>query len=76
LAASGLSLIANPAPVAYGALGTPIIALSAVTGLDLLELSGYVFFHSVVLAMLVGGLVLLQTYVYPFRLLQILPGTH
>ena len=27
LAASGLSLIANTAPVAYGALGTPIIAL-------------------------------------------------
>ena len=29
LAASGLSLIANTAPVAYGALGTPIIALAA-----------------------------------------------
>lgn len=42
LAASGLSLIANTAPVAYGALGTPIIALSAVTGLDLLQLSGMV----------------------------------
>jgi lactate permease len=42
LAASGLSLIANTAPVAYGALGTPIIALAAVTGLDLLELSGMV----------------------------------
>ncbi|MBI2927653.1 MAG: L-lactate permease [Verrucomicrobia bacterium] len=39
LAASGLSLIANTAPVAYGALGTPIIALSAVTGLDLHKLS-------------------------------------
>ena len=34
LAASGLSLIANTAPVAYGALGTPIIALAGVTGLD------------------------------------------
>lgn len=42
LAASGLSLIANTAPVAYGALGTPIIALQSVTGLDLLELSGMV----------------------------------
>ena len=42
LAASGLSLIANTAPVAFGALGTPIIALSAVTGLDLHELSGMV----------------------------------
>ncbi len=42
LAASGLSLIANTAPVAYGALGTPIIALAGVTGLDMLELSGMV----------------------------------
>src|ERR1051326_2740760 len=35
LQASGLSLIANTAPVAFGALGTPIIALSGVTGIDL-----------------------------------------
>jgi lactate permease len=34
LAASGLSLIANTAPVAYGALGTPIAGLANVTGLD------------------------------------------
>jgi lactate permease len=34
LAASGLSLIANTAPVAYGALGTPIQGLSSVSGLD------------------------------------------
>src|SRR5436305_9262108 len=34
LAASGLSLIANTAPVAYGALGTPIAGLAGVTGLD------------------------------------------
>src|SRR2546430_1298349 len=34
LAASGLSLIANRAPVAYGALGTPIAGLSSVTGID------------------------------------------
>ncbi|HJV26376.1 MAG TPA: L-lactate permease [Aromatoleum sp.] len=42
LAASGLALIANTAPVAYGALGTPVIALAAVTGLDLGELSGMI----------------------------------
>lgn len=42
LAASGLSLIANTAPVAYGALGTPVIALAAVTGLDLQALSGMI----------------------------------
>jgi lactate permease len=42
LAAAGLSLIANTAPVAYGALGTPIVVLAAVTGLDLLSLSAMV----------------------------------
>jgi lactate permease len=42
LAASGLSLIANTAPVAFGALGTPIIALQGVTGLDLNSLSAMV----------------------------------
>jgi lactate permease len=34
LAASGLSLIANTAPVAFGALGTPIAGLASVTGID------------------------------------------
>ena len=42
LAACGLSLIANTAPVAFGALGTPIIALSAVTGIDIHQLSAMV----------------------------------
>ena len=42
LAASGLSLIANTAPVAFGALGTPIIALQTVTELDLMDLSAMV----------------------------------
>ena len=42
LSASGLSLIANTAPVAYGALGTPIIGLQSVTGLDLKDLSAMV----------------------------------
>ena len=42
LAASGLSLIANTAPVAFGALGSPIIALAAVTGLDINLLSAMI----------------------------------
>ncbi len=42
LAASGLALIANTAPVAFGALGAPVIALSAVTGLDLNQLSSMI----------------------------------
>ena len=42
LLASGLSLIANTAPVAFGALGTPIIALQSVTELPLRHLSAMV----------------------------------
>ena len=39
LAAAGLALIGNTAPVAYGALGTPIITLAKVTGLPEMQLS-------------------------------------
>ena len=48
LAASGLALIANTAPVAYGALGTPIVTLASVmhlsgdNDLDALRLSAMV----------------------------------
>jgi lactate permease len=42
LPAAGLALIGNTAPVAYGALGTPIIALARVTGLPLETLSAMV----------------------------------
>ena len=42
LAASGLSLIANTAPVAYGALGTPVITLAQVHGYDLMEVSAMI----------------------------------
>lgn len=34
-----LSLVADTAPVAFGALGIPIVALAGVTGLDLMKLS-------------------------------------
>lgn len=42
LPAAGLALIGNTAPVAFGALGTPLIALAAVTGLPLGQLSAMV----------------------------------
>lgn len=42
LYASFLSLLANTAPVAFGGLGTPIIALQGVTGLELGQLSATV----------------------------------
>ena len=42
LEASALSLIANTAPVAFGAIGTPIIALAGVTSIDARTLSAMV----------------------------------
>ena len=39
LYAAGLALIANTSPVAFGALGTPIITLAKVTGLPEMQLS-------------------------------------
>jgi lactate permease len=42
LAASGLSLIANTAPVAFGALGTPVITLAKVHGYDVMEVSAMI----------------------------------
>jgi lactate permease len=42
LAASGLSLIANTAPVAFGALGTPVITLAKVHGYDLMQVTSMI----------------------------------
>jgi lactate permease len=42
LAASGLSLIANTAPVAYGALGTPVITLAKVHNYDVNAVSAMI----------------------------------
>jgi lactate permease len=39
LHAAGLALLANTSPVAFGALGTPILVLGKVTGLDAHQLS-------------------------------------
>lgn len=47
-----VAAIANNAPVSYGALGAPIIALAAVTGYPLLNLSGSVGTVVAVLALL------------------------
>jgi lactate permease len=65
LQASGLSLIADTAPVAYGALGTPVIALSAVTGLDLHALSG-----------MIGRQLPLFSVIVPFWLIWSFAGFH
>ncbi|MBI1839871.1 MAG: L-lactate permease [Verrucomicrobia bacterium] len=42
LHASGLALIANTAPVAFGSLGIPLTTLSQITGMDVLKLSAMV----------------------------------
>lgn len=53
LHASGLALIANTAPVAFGSLGIPITTLEQVTGLDVRALSAMIgrqmFFFSLII---------------------------
>lgn len=40
--AAGICLLANTAPVAFGSIGIPVIALSGLTGFPVMELSGWV----------------------------------
>jgi lactate permease len=61
-----------------GVMGKMIDAQSIVVAATATKWSGhegdilrYVFFHSIVLAMLVGGVVSLQAYVYPFTLMVV-----
>jgi lactate permease len=63
LPAAGLSLIGNTAPVAFGALGTPIIALAGVTQLPVNELSAMVGRQLPLFAMLI-----------PFWLIWVMAG--
>jgi lactate permease len=73
LQAAGLSLIANTAPVAFGALGTPLVTLAAVTDLPLLELSSVVGRMMAPFAMLVPAW-LLVAYCGWRRTLQVWPA--
>src|SRR3974390_2987267 len=63
LAASGLSLIANTAPVAYGALGTPIQGLASVTQYD-----------PYVLGAMVGRILPVFSLIVPFWLIWVFAG--
>ena len=63
LAASGLSLIANTAPVAYGALGAPIAGLASVTGYD-----------PYVLGAMIGRQLPLFSFIVPFWLIWAFAG--
>lgn len=63
LEAAGMALIGNTAPVAFGALGTPLIALAGVTGLPLDQLSA-----------LVGRILTIFSAIVPFWLVWVLAG--
>lgn len=63
LEASGLSLVANTAPVAFGAMGTPILALAGVTGID-----------AGVLSKMVGRQLPLFSVIVPFWLIAAYDG--
>src|SRR3954465_15470157 len=63
LAASGLSLIANTAPVAYGALGTPIQGLATSSGFD-----------PYILGAMVGRQLPLFSFIVPFWLIWVFAG--
>ena len=51
--AAGLCLVANTAPVAFGALATPIVTLAGVTGLPLMTLSSAVGRLSPIIALII-----------------------
>ena len=63
LAASGLSLLANTAPVAFGALGTPVLTLAKVHGYDAL-----------LVAAMVGRQLPLFSLLVPFWLVWVFAG--
>jgi len=63
LPAAGLALIGNTAPVAFGALGTPLIVLARVTDLPLDSLS-----------MMVGRQLPLFSLIVPFWLIWVMAG--
>lgn len=63
LYAAGLCLIANTAPVAFGAIGTPIIAMEGPTGIHALEISK-----------MVGRQLPLVSIFIPFYLIVIMAG--
>ena len=63
LQAAGLSLIGNTAPVAFGALGTPIVVLAAVTGLPLGALSA-----------MIGRILFVFSVMVPFWLVWVMVG--
>jgi lactate permease len=69
LAASGLALIANTAPVAFGALGTPIVTLAAV-----MKLTDNVDHDSILLGAMIGRQLPFFSFLVPFWLIFAFAG--
>jgi lactate permease len=69
LAASGLALIANTAPVAFGALGTPIVTLAAV-----MKLTDGGDHDAIMLGAMVGRQLPLFSFIVPFWLIYAFAG--
>jgi lactate permease len=63
LHAAGLALVANTAPVAFGALGTPVTTLAAVTGLD-----------TKLISQMAGRQLPLFSFIIPFWLVGLMSG--
>ncbi len=63
LQAAGLALLGNTAPVAFGALGTPLITLAKVTDLDIGQLSA-----------MVGRQLPVFSFIVPFWLVAVMAG--
>ncbi len=60
LRAAAVVLLANTAPVAFGAIGTPIITAGALTGIDYQEIGAYVGHQTPVIAVFVPLLLVLM----------------
>src|SRR5271170_2541905 len=60
LYASGLALVANTAPVAFGSLGIPVITLQQVTELDLRALTATIGALLVPFSLLIPGLIVVM----------------
>jgi len=69
LAASGLALIANTAPVAFGALGTPVVTLAAV-----MKLTSDVDHDAIMLGAMIGRQLPLFSFIVPFWLIFAFAG--
>src|SRR5438132_10745659 len=71
--AAGICLLANPAPVAFGSIGIPVITLANVTGLPVMPLSAMVGRLCAMMSVVIPGY-LIVVMSGPARALEVLPA--